>query len=363
LSRFDTSGVSPGVLRIISDNIDGDFEDVAMAVGSAWSARGEVRAVGEDGTVWEAAENPSGGLRSLRSYDGETWTQYRGSPRASASGPDPRWPPDYLKGLAVHPDGSVWVIGAKHGDDAHTSVQHLGPEGWTVYSPGDGLPSLSCADECGEEWNVVITPDGTVWVMIDLGGLVRFDGTEWEVVRPLGDDEDHPIVSLAANRDGILWAEVDTQHAYDADTSRLGEGRHLARYDGQNWEVFSTGPPPGFLEGAESDHIGPQGIQAVGPDGTVWLTTISPDPVLPPQDYPVSFDGERWRLYPEVLEDWASDPLNDPEQDWVHRASLGISDITLDPDGSAWVSVRSGNEIVNHHGLYVITPEAVAATE
>ena len=165
---------------------------------------------------------------------------------------------------------------------------------------------------------------------------------------------DHGVISLAANRDGVLWAEIWVGDGPPSPRTDLREERRLARFDGQAWEVFSWAPAV-------------QGIAAVGSDGAVWLTDFYSDqdhdgrlggPDLSEVRFkhlPVSFDGERWRRYPALLMDVASDPQNQAE-DYV----LGASVMAAGPDGSVWVR---GDAHVRTSGLYVITPEAVAGTE
>ena len=142
------------------------------------------------------------------------------------------------------------------------TIERLGPSGWTTWAIGDGLPALTCGGDCGDQSRVVITPDGSVWVNVDQGGLLRFDGTEWEVVRPLGGDVDRPVVGLVANREGVLWAaaavgpvDVLRSHVWFSDYT-------LARFDGESWTVPSD----------ESQSMTDRGFpDAVGPEGDLWL--------------------------------------------------------------------------------------------
>ena len=323
--------VEPGVFRVISDG-ERDLMQVRMTVvgddGSVWmdSARGLfalgrpgehpglVRGKGflafaEDGTLWAvSAREP----RDLRSFDGETWTQHGAIPDGTASAPDPWWPAGYISDFAVHPDGTVWQVAEQIGHDAHTRVQHLGTDTWTTYTIGDGLPDPGCAMDCGEAWQIEITPDGMVWLGVTDGGLLRFDGTDWEVIRPLGGDEDHAVVDFLGDRNGVLWAEIETGH--------------LARFDGQAWEVLSS-VPAGYLH-------------AVDTDGNLWVGSYSE------RDHDIAgdrcdgvrrFDGPTWTTF---------------------LPGMCVADIDLASDGSVWLRAPSYGG-----GIYVITPEAVAATE
>ncbi len=381
LARLETEEVAPGVLKIAADGTGQEMASIEGIIvsddGTVWTwTAGSVRelgrqghrgsiagdlALGPDGTLWATGKDSCADvLPPISSFDGQSWTLRSEGLEAPVSGPDPRWPPDYLPSLAVGPDGVAWAVGASCGDIAHVSLLRLGPAGWSMYSIGDGLPAWPCGPDCGETWSIEITPDGTVWLGIPEGGLLRFDGATWEVVRPLGGEEDHGVIGLASNRDGILWAEIRSD-------DELGEEeRHLARFDGGAWKAF-----PYVLA---ADTFGST-IEAVGPDGTVWLTDA-----YSAQDrgranidldlsdvrgltLPVSFDGVRWRRYPEVLADWASDPLNGFVVSDKKESSFGTYDIELGPDATAWVTVSAARFLEHRRGLYVITPEAVAATD
>ena len=428
LSQLDIEEVAPGVSRVLTDDEGYAPEDVANSVvgndGAVWLATdtGPIvllgqpfrqafgRAVnfarGEGGTVWAASmpgSNPCGPptdeiiLRrpqpQIHAFDGETRTGRSSGLGGTDSQSDAEPGPIEIAQFAIHSDGTAWVVQPHScGDSTNRreqeqspyrqffAVKHLGPAGWTSYEFGDGLPDLSCGEDCvgwtSEGNGLVITPDGDVWVGAS-DGLLRFDGVEWQAVRPLGGDDDHGIIGLAANGDGVLWAEIQTMDDFDWGPSRLGGGRQLARFDGEDWEVFYTSSTEDFSSAPESDYRGPTGIQGVGPDGTVWLTDTYTDTdrgsrlddpnlqAAKDRSLPVSFDGERWRRYPELLEDWASDPLNEAEHfpggEGLH---LGTSQIAVGPDGSAWVTVGVSNaRDLSRTGLYVIRPDEVEPNE
>ncbi len=113
------------------------------------------------------------------------------------------------------------------------------------------------------------------------GSLARFDGTDWELMRPLGDKE-LPATALAATPDGSLWAVV-----IDFDGEELVEWT-LARFDGSDWTLypqateFSAGFP-GELE-ASGDTV----LLAAGNRGANYD---------PPFMGVVVFDGQSWRHY------------------------------------------------------------------
>ena len=353
--------VETGVFCVVDDGVR-DVKQVHMTAvgddGSVWvdSAKG-ILALGRpgehpglvdgegflvvagDGTLWAESGDGHDGPAELRSFDGETWTRQGAISDGIATVPDPWWPADYILDFAVHPDGSVWQVGANvdapdaypNLQDAYPRLQHLDADTWTTYVVGEGLPNPGWCDlcveilgcECDEGWDIEITPDGTVWVGIQEAGLLRFDGTDWEVIRPLGDDQDHAVAGLASNRDGVLWAEF--------------ESGHLARFDGRAWGAVSHVPAP------EGDT---HRARSVDPDGNLWVGSYSHrwgGYVSDGCDGIRRFDGSTWMTF---------------------LAGECVTDIDIASDGAVWVTVpsRAGPTWVPGD-LYVITPEAVATTE
>ncbi len=175
----------------------------------------------------------------------------------------------------VAPDGTEWrVEGGELGRYDGTQFTSVGaPETSDSFDP----VGISFA----------VTTDGTVWTSgwggsfwtADLGSLARFDGTAWELMRPLGDKE-LPAAALAATPDGSLWAVI-----VDFDGEELVEWT-LAQFDGSDWTLYpqATEFSAGF----------PQVLEASG--DTVLLANGSwgDDPLF--MGVVVS-DGQSWRHY------------------------------------------------------------------
>jgi hypothetical protein len=188
-----------------------------------------------------------------------------------------------------------------------------------VFDEGDDLPRAVRA------WSdrvtgIASTPDGTIWVAVNgqgprrPGGLLRFDGETWRVVRPLGRGVEASAQGLATGPDGSLWVYLSLSQPTKAAPWRAK--MYLARRDTSGWTILdrSDGVPghdPGFR------HYSQERVpMRVGPNGTVWLTTFS--------------RGGCARLV-SFADGRSSDYL--PDGACVHG-------IELDPDGRAWVSVQ-----------------------
>jgi hypothetical protein len=228
---------------------------------------------------------------------------------------------------AVDADGAVWGI--------------WGSPDW--HDPADWPTSMVVARFDGAGWTVVhdellsertgasskaiaATPDGDVWIGFgDVpgprgGGLLRFDGEAWGLVRLPGDptrraDEtaDPAVHALAVGPDGSLWVYLQ-----DPTETRM---RSLARFDGQAWTLYTTD------EGVPADAPGPM---TVSPDGTVWMASADPAATWGGL---FSFDGSIRRHYlPDVR----------------------IGDIAVGPDGTVWAIGRAQEP--TFHGL---SPAAV----
>jgi hypothetical protein len=119
--------------------------------------------------------------------------------------------------------------------------------------------------------------------------------------------------------DGTLWMlwNYDRPH------------RSLARYDGSGWAIFD-----------EADGVRPWVADVrVAPDGSAWVSATDPDEGR--CRGLGRFDGESWVSF---LRDGCIDSYD------------------IAPDGAVWVMAR-GLQGEGRPGAYVITPEAVAASD
>jgi hypothetical protein len=161
--------------------------------------------------------------------------------------------------------------------------------------------------------------DGTVWVSVDQGGLLRFDGSAWEAVRPLGGAADLPIGSLVGDPGGVIWVDV-----------LIGpDERTRARFDGAGWSVPAHAQPE---VGSPTDDR----PVAVAPDGTLWTAARAEHG----RPFLWAIDDEQRRMVPDLI------PCSDAEPAATGDCAQVIS-VAIGPDGLVWLVV--GN--VDRDGL------------
>ena len=190
----------------------------------------------------------------------------------------------------------------------------------------------------------VVTADGVVWFMTESDPIsfLGFDGTDWQVVpAPAGypgDMSGTGTVGVAPDG-GTWWTAADSfvQH------------QSLTRLDEEGWTTFSAADGVGTWGGQRGEWSMPTAMLKVAPDGSAWVnatrangagTTRTSGLGIRTCDGVARFDGDAWQPF---------------------LAGTCISDLDFTPDGSAWVVAldRASREV----STYVITPEAVAASE
>ena len=349
LSGFVTEEVEPGVFLILNDGVrnlradsegEGPYDLVAGLDGSVWlfdwpnrsvrlgeevehgwggSSPDHAVEVASDGTLWRV--DTAG---AISSFDGHTWTEH-----TPAINSDDHWNQSTLE---VGPDGTIWSL-AMDGylectDPAFAECRHTilislhddrpptTTQGWSeIY---DGVVAADA---------LAVSPDGEVWLMGvrgtptsgDVQVLLSYDGREWQVVEVPGGRlyDAWAGQSFDIGPDGTMWA------AY-------GVRPGIARLDGSSWTVFTEaeGVRPWGTEGfIPTDHL------HAAADGSVWVNAVGTGSSC---GGVANFDGSTWTSY-----------LTD----------LCVHDLDIGPDGAVWV--RAGTW--GSPGLYVITPESVAA--
>ena len=111
-----------------------------------------VGAVPHDGLVWGVAPE-----RGLACFDGQSWTDGRSWTFHTTAG---SLPLDNIRGLAVAPDGALWVVTS--GGVARFDGEGASDEAWTTYTMDNGLAGIPGS-------TIAFAPDGAIWF-----GTTRF---------------------------------------------------------------------------------------------------------------------------------------------------------------------------------------------
>jgi hypothetical protein len=167
-----------------------------------------------------------------------------------------------------------------------------------------------------------------------VGAFRRYDGTEWHIIDvPEGLTTGPAGESFGFGPDGTLWAAATAGWGGGSDCYEPNRG--LARLDESGWSTFGEGegvrPWGGQDMYTASDHL------RVAPNGAVWVNTADD---WTDCDGVASFDGASWTPYLQ---------------------SYCVDDLDITPGGTVWVLASASRD--DPLGVYVITTEAVAATE
>jgi hypothetical protein len=212
--------------------------------------------------------------------------------------------------FAVRSPSDAWL------SNSEGPLYHFDGASWTRVEPPEGLLGA----------NVWHTADGQLWLTggaAQPGRAFRRDGDQWiEQTGGVFAGLDAPVMALAANRAGNVWASVSTSD-------------DLLRFDGERWSWIETGAHLAssllVLEGDEV-WLGVPGrtvkrwaggvLEEFTAEGDVVLG--APDEVwaFPTSGSPQSFDGERFRARPHPR----------AENDFVYAGF----------DGRMWVTDRTG---------------------
>jgi ligand-binding sensor domain-containing protein len=150
-------------------------------------------AVAPDGTVWFGTA--SGATRftdpAANTGDGGTWTTYAVDDGLAGE----------VQAIAIAPDGAVW-FGAFGGVSRIFSTG--GTEIWTTYTTEDGLPE-DLIWETAVVNGIAVAPDGVVWVGTDHNGVSRFDGKTWTTYTEDDGLANNTVNAVAVAPDGTVW--------------------------------------------------------------------------------------------------------------------------------------------------------------
>lgn len=136
-----------------------------------------------DGSPWLLS---AGWVPSLVRFDGTSWVTVPA---------DTAGVPGQIRGVALTPNGDPWVLAGGYTTD--WAIARFDGAAWTLHRASDGLPQPGQSMADG---GIAVAPDGSLWVAT-LEGLAHFDGHRWSK-RFAG----HPFYRLSFAPDGTLWA-------------------------------------------------------------------------------------------------------------------------------------------------------------
>ncbi len=328
LSGMVTKEVEPSIFRVDHDSV----RDLSPA-------GNQYLDVGQDGSIWLASY--SGDLSKLGVAETHRWQLRQG---------------EHLKDLAVASDGKVWAVVLGEELEGST-LRSFDGERWTTHA---------AADTAGFFGDVEIAPDGVIWAVLSdrVLGYLDTDGSEWQTVEtpmPVRTAFMDNELGFVATESGVwvryglgVWHYADgswEQIPYrDPDTGAMPEGvfwgigdeTALYRHDATGWQHWSLTNDRMLASWSRVPH-------GVAPDGSFWAAWPGRGALGTPDCLGVNrFDGRAWERYlPDM---------------YVHPLGMDIA-----PDGSVWLIAweDKGVDDLGYRSdghLYVITPEAVAAT-
>ncbi len=211
--------------------------------------------------------------------------------------------------LVVGPDGAVWVAAED------IALVRVDADGATTHPlPEDLLEGVA--------WMRSIAVDrfGTVWASVGQSGVLAFDG-DWRHYGVVDGLPSSMMGNIAVAPDGTVWVGGDGLYGDPGgDVPAAG----IARFDGSSWTTFTTAD--GLL--------GNDGDVVIGPNGAIWVihTSLPDDAAKALDGSPPSglsrYDGIRWVTYPD--------------------APVGHGGAAVSADGTLWLG--SGEGIVGFDG-------------
>ncbi|OIO66444.1 MAG: hypothetical protein AUJ47_01435 [Candidatus Marinimicrobia bacterium CG1_02_48_14] len=221
--------------------------------------------VGTGGQIW------IGTMEGLVRFDGTDWRAFNTS--------NSMLPDNQIQTIAVDSNNVAW-IGAGGPPNPirvpHGGIVRFNGTAWNVFSPdSSNLPGYMVTA-------MTLGPDGDPWVGTNyFGALAHFDGADWNSYEIPGVSAIHNLVlSLAHDLDGSLWIGTN--------------GGGLVNFEGQSYTNFTTlnsGLPSDYVTALSVDH-----------EGWIWIGTAN--------DGLVRYDGLAWEIYNTANSGLPSDRIN-----------------------------------------------------
>jgi hypothetical protein len=279
--------------------------------------------------------------RNFNRYGGtQPWPYPTDILNAAVEGPDGKmWIATYAEGVVVW-DGTDWVAQYIDGEVIGDVIRDSTGVMWAyedfstrgLYRIDNGVVrkfDYTNSPITSYVQGICADVGGYVWVAT-LNELIRTDGTNWEVYDTLtsGMPGTGRCWSPARSPDGTLWLSVDL--------TDWNPASGLARFDRRDttWTLYDSTNSP----------VAAAGISAVDGNGVLWHGFFRGD-VFPYRGALLRFDGTDWTRYDrdnsplphEQIYDIAIDWDNNP---WVSCASEGVAEIRWYPTGMAEPGTR-----------------------
>ena len=225
-------------------------------------------------------------------------------------------PSQFIGGIAVAPDGTLWA-----GGDLPPAVASFDGQSWTSHP-------FAQEEAIGGVFDVTLDDDGVAWAGAQTSGILRWDGQRWERIADPEGRTGYRIYQIAVGPAGALWCATSSGLAYYQDGvwsgSLTGESldvefgpggeAYLLTGGGTVWryaeEQWRTLPLP------KKAVLAPHAIYAAA-DGAVWLATA---------EGAFRYNGQAWQPFT------AQDGLPD---NWVAA-------IAEDAGGQLWFGTQNG---------------------
>ena len=314
---FDTtnSGLPNNIIQSMDKDIDDNiwittYDGLTKFDGNNWTTINKSNSNLPDNKLEYITIDSAGnkwlsmGLGDLAKFDGNTWTTYN----YSNSGLP------YTVGvsrIAIDINNDKWV-GTWDG-----GLAKFDGSNWTIYNStnsnfiGVGVSRIAI-DQNGNKWMCPITCFDLQNMIINHGGLVEYDGSNWTVYDTTNSGiPSNSLGSIEPDKNGNIW---------------IGSTGGLTKFDGTNWTTYDTSNsnlPKNFLV-----------ILAIAIDinDDVWLGTVFGGLV--------KFDGINMTVY---------DTSNSDMPDMCIKA------LVIDSKGNKWIATCNSGLVVYRKGGVILS--------
>jgi len=208
-------------------------------------------------------------MLGLHKYDGTGWVDYNSL--------NTELPNSAISAIAVDNQNNKWFSLSFDPLYGPTNLVKYDDQQFTIYP--DVINNII--------WSIDVSPNGTVWMAKWLGGLIKFDGTNWEVFNPtIPGLPVNSFQNVTVENETVIWLSPANESG-------------LIRFDGENWDVFNI----------DNSHLPSNTINSILIDekGTKWVGTdkgLISFPGSALSIYDVQNSGDELRLFPNPANDF-----------------------------------------------------------